>query len=531
MNPNDRSPSLLRRFTEATGLVLATAPDLSSQEAADEEAREKRRVEGEMKLLARTMRRTCLFSHLDEADLRAVSNAMDRVPFKAGDRLGAAEGDPTQALYVITRGKVERRRGFGLRSRVVDETLHGMGDLPDPEKAEKAESDKGSPSLGVETASWSSKVFGLGQVSPPVEQVIEQRVVPSDGLEDMGNSSSPSSRGAGGGVGVEQVELVGESQDLVAFGTLHALDEAASFATTVAVSDGLAFKLGSPQLRDIFDNGSVARGVARGLSAEIFRMSDRYRTPLFEQPPQVVNVAAVSVAAAFEAYYRAAMNSLMNASLTGQASALFPNMHLQIPTRVAYINGFKATRQWLSNEVDARLGSATTSAERAGLLLVPALLPGVLMTPVSGLLEACNAGESNPEPLFRRMWRGLAPRCVREVVFGVGLNQLSDYFEERVPSEFATSKVLRNALGSVTAGLVSGYLSHVPHNLSTMKLLDPKTSYGGHFNVLVKKAEAGLPVGIPSSGQLLSLPTRTPLFSRAPMLRPPRPPPKGCHAV
>ena len=37
---------------------------------------------------------------------------------------------------------------------------------------------------------------------------------------------------------------------------------------------------------------------------EIFRMSETYRTPLLEQPPQEVNVASVSVAAAFEAYYR-----------------------------------------------------------------------------------------------------------------------------------------------------------------------------------------------------------------------------------
>lgn len=72
----------------------------------------------------------------------------------------------------------------------------------------------------------------------------------------------------------------------------------------------------------------------------------RYRTPLLEQPPQLVNVAAVSTAAALEAYYRAAMNALMNAALTGaRPAAFFPNMHVQIPTRVAYINGFKATRQ------------------------------------------------------------------------------------------------------------------------------------------------------------------------------------------
>ncbi len=63
-----------------------------------------------------------------------------------------------------------------------------------------------------------------------------------------------------------------------------------------------------------------------------------------------MNVAAVSVAAAFESYFRAAMGTLLNASLTGvRAPTFFPNMHVQIPTRVVYINGFKATRQVVSS--------------------------------------------------------------------------------------------------------------------------------------------------------------------------------------
>ena len=32
-----------------------------------------------------------------------------------------------------------------------------------------------------------------------------------------------------------------------------------------------------------------------------------------------------------------------------------------------------------------------------------------------------------------RWMRGLVPRAAREVIFGIGLNQLSDYCEERVP--------------------------------------------------------------------------------------------------
>lgn len=61
----------------------------------------------------------------------------------------------------------------------------------------------------------------------------------------------------------------------------------------------------------------------------------RYRTPLLEQKPQLVNIAAVSVAAAFEAYYRSMMNSLLNASLMNQkGSNLFPNMHLQVTINI-----------------------------------------------------------------------------------------------------------------------------------------------------------------------------------------------------
>lgn len=58
-----------------------------------------------------------------------------------------------------------------------------------------------------------------------------------------------------------------------------------------------------------------------------------------------------------------------------------------------------------------------------------AIAPGVIMTPISSILEACNAGHMNPEPLYRRWTRGLMPRTVREVIFGIGLNQLSDYCE------------------------------------------------------------------------------------------------------
>jgi len=68
------------------------------------------------------------------------------------------------------------------------------------------------------------------------------------------------------------------------------------------------------------------------------------------------------------------------------------------------------------------------------------------------------------------------------------LNQLSDYCEERVPRQIE-SHPLRNALGSMTAGVISGYLSHVVHNMSTLKLMNPHKSYAQHFNEYVSKSE------------------------------------------
>jgi len=309
------------------------------------------------------MRRTCLFSKLDPASLQHVASSMDRINFTEGDKLGAPMGEPTTALYVITRGAVERRRA----GYVVDESADGMGDLP-----------------AAEEPSWAPDAFG----SVPTKAEIEARELARTETKSRVVEVT------------ERVETVGEGSGLVAFGTLHVLEEnRPSFATTVAVSDGVAWRLEATVLRDLFNNPDVARGLAAGLATEIFRMSERYRTPLLEQPPQVVNVAAVSVAAAFEAYYRAALNSFMNASLVGReaaGTALFPNMHVQIPTRVAYINGFKATRQWLQGVVTERWavlesqGLKVPEMERYVLRFAPVLLPGVFMTPLSGILEASN---------------------------------------------------------------------------------------------------------------------------------------------
>jgi hypothetical protein len=83
-----------------------------------------------------------------------------------------------------------------------------------------------------------------------------------------------------------------------------------------------------------------------------------------------------------------------------------------------------------------------------------------------------------------------------QVIFGVGLNQLSDYCEERVPPSL-TNQTLRNAAGSLAAGVISGYLSHVVHNMSTLKLMQPDKTYRQHFTEYVKKAESRVPANLP----------------------------------
>mmetsp|Transcript_13644 Transcript_13644/g.19886 ORF Transcript_13644/g.19886 Transcript_13644/m.19886 type:complete len:708 (-) Transcript_13644:107-2230(-) len=338
--------------------------------------------------------------------------------------------------------------------------------------------------------------------------------------------------------GKAEVKKVSYCPTTHSFGALQVIGSQPSWATTTAVTPGVGWRLSSEKLERALRFGwsssssperdpaehDLAVDVASGLAAEVFRMSETYRTPFLEQPAQSINIAAVSVAAAFESYYRSALNSFLNnaiaksmssssAAATGagcgakmvaeaatgssiSVAGMFPNMHVQIPTRVVYINGFKLSRQYLASLVEEPATEAFSRGDEMThslYMLAPALLPGVLMTPISSILEACNAGHKNPEPLNRRWIRGLWPRCAREIIFGLGLNNLTDWVEERIPRDVCEGRVMRNALGSITAGVIAGYLSHVPHNLSTMKLLEPSKSYKGHVADMVRSSYDRIP--------------------------------------
>jgi hypothetical protein len=240
--------------------------------------------------------------------------------------------------------------------------------------------------------------------------------------------------------------------------------------------------------RDVFlgvlqQHPDMTLGITAGLCEELRKGSRKYVTPMLEQQQQEVNIPAVSIAAGIESYYRSAMNSTLNARLTGVKAELFPNMHVQVPTRISYICGFKVLRAKFDEHVDADTYSMPQLV-RWGTTLAP----GIIMNPISSVLEATHAGHMNPEPMMTRWLRGAVPRCGREIIFGVGLNQMSDFFEERAQQWTGGDGMMANALGSMIAGVVSGYLSHVPHNLSTYKLLEPNIKYSQLYQKFVDKS-------------------------------------------
>lgn len=269
-------------------------------------------------------------------------------------------------------------------------------------------------------------------------------------------------------------------------GSLHLIREEPCYATAQAGNEVVAYTMDSAKLNSLLLGDPIlATEVIYNLTKEVRTMTKQMKTPLLEQQAKQSSFLVVSIAASLESFYRSALNSLLNARLTGVRGSLFPNMHIQIPTRVVYINGIKGFRRYLENAKIAE-NSSNPDLTRMGV----AIAPGLFMTPVSNILEASNAGHTNKEPIFRRSLRGTVPRAAREVIFGIGLNQLSDFCEERWTSR-VESDWIANALGSMTAGMISGYISHVPHNLATMKLLYPDKSYLTHFKNLLGQSMAG----------------------------------------
>ncbi len=297
----------------------------------------------------------------------------------------------------------------------------------------------------------------------------------------------------------DQIHIVGSlgSQGSAnTVGMLHLIKREPSYATLKAISNGVAYRIHHSDLEAMIrEDPDIAMGIINSLTHELAfdQNKNLIETPLFMQkgtslPAEPLPWFAITCAAAVESFYRSGMNALINAALTGKPrAALFPSMHVQVPTRMVYINGFKGIRYMVDSNIELE---NYDHPQLLGAAL--ATLPGLLMSPVSSMLEASNAGHTNPEPLSIRWTRGFIPRCVREVIFGVGINQLSDYYEERLPI-FQDNKFLKSLTGSFFAGLVAGYFSHVPHSLSALKIMNPEKTYAELFKSYSSTWEKRIP--------------------------------------
>jgi hypothetical protein len=102
------------------------------------------------------------------------------------------------------------------------------------------------------------------------------------------------------------------------------------------------------QLSEILNkDNELALDVIWSLGMEIRTLTKIHRTPLLKQREKKTHhpVITTSVASGFESFYRSALNSILNQRLSGVKAPLFPNMHIQVPTRVLYINGLKGLRR------------------------------------------------------------------------------------------------------------------------------------------------------------------------------------------
>eukprot|EP00293_Proteomonas_sulcata_P004059 CAMPEP_0184329470 /NCGR_PEP_ID=MMETSP1049-20130417/144169_1 /TAXON_ID=77928 /ORGANISM="Proteomonas sulcata, Strain CCMP704" /LENGTH=364 /DNA_ID=CAMNT_0026651843 /DNA_START=35 /DNA_END=1129 /DNA_ORIENTATION=+ len=304
----------------------------------------------------------------------------------------------------------------------------------------------------------------------------------------------------------------------VAIGALHVLHSEPAFANATCMSDGHMYTLHTEVLKKYLGEREFSKEVVQSLAVEVRRQANQVRwlmrTPLLEQKPKKTNVIAVSIAAGIESFYRSGLNAAMNARLSGHWGKLFPNMHIQLPARVFYINGFKGLRQYLDYAIKPEEYS-NPNAVRLGM----SFAPGIIMTPLSSVLEASNAGHMNPEPITSRWMRGTCWRMAREVIFGIGLNQMSDYWEERIPHTMVESEALRTAFGSMISGVLAGYLSHIPHNLSTLKLMTPSKTYWQHLASLVDQSESRVPNSLSPASRRAVATAAAILFPRAVMIR------------
>ena len=268
----------------------------------------------------------------------------------------------------------------------------------------------------------------------------------------------------------------------VSVGGLHLCDGTPSFASAMCTSDCVVLTCTRDRYHALLhDNPHLALQLVSTLSRKLRLAHTHVRTPLLEQQSAPMSLTAGSLAALMEMIYRFAFLAW---ATPHRVRDLIPTIPLQVLTRGVYIYGLKHMRVIIDQNVDVRV-----SSHPAALRLSLACAPGLAMSPFSSLLESLHAEKSaqkNSESLYLRARRGFVPRCAREVLFGLGLNQLSDYYEERVPRVVHQTQI-RNALGSLSAGITVAYFSHIFHILSTMKMAHGFCSYAELWRILVEQ--------------------------------------------
>lgn len=201
-------------------------------------------------------------------------------------------------------------------------------------------------------------------------------------------------------------------------GSLHLMRQDHAYASLLCITDTEVFTLTHGALKDYMRrNPDIDEQIIYSLSRKLRVTYRNIRTPLLQQEARASTLTSTAIAAASESFYRSALNALLNSRLTGSTEPwtlgrLFPSMHVQLPSRVLYITGLKNIRTQLQERFPHK--DITVMSNPLALNVALAISPGLIMTPVSSILEACNA-HLNTEPLWRRWSRGLTFRAGREV--------------------------------------------------------------------------------------------------------------------
>eukprot|EP01065_Artemidia_motanka_P030204 TRINITY_DN36216_c0_g1_i1.p1 TRINITY_DN36216_c0_g1~~TRINITY_DN36216_c0_g1_i1.p1 ORF type:complete len:456 (+),score=131.53 TRINITY_DN36216_c0_g1_i1:59-1426(+) len=261
----------------------------------------------------------------------------------------------------------------------------------------------------------------------------------------------------------------------------------------------VAYRIDAAKYRDLLrQHPALAIGVIESVSTHINKSDAIPRTALLAQQARPVPTAVTALAAVLEAGYRLMAHVLHThrfatpadlpkaSSQMERASAAAGNIAVTTGARAVFIFAAKRLRETFAG------GPEASTAAQIGA----AVAPGVVLAPLSGWLEARRKAGPWAAPRMRTDWsHGFCARAVRDGLFTLGMNQLSDFFEERCPSDW--DPTVRVVAGSAASGVVVGYATHIPHMLCSMKLRYPTCTYSDLFQRYAREAEGRLPKQLP----------------------------------